>query len=154
VLVGHLFPAQKTLLIVYVRTVWQRKLTTNKTKDWKMNAVERVTAKIDVDVNLIYSIRFDESNVNWERNAAWTLLFLKNIQNWVNDLLVARGHVFLNDIYDRLGVDRTPAGQLVGWLSKGNVNNGIYFEIDNHATEAVPYMQISFTPDGVIYDKI
>ena len=117
-----------------------------------MNEVETVTLK--VDITPIYGVRFDEKNVNWERRAEWNLLFLRNIQNWVNDLLLARGHVFLNDIYDRLGFDRTPAGQVVGWINNGTGAGHIDFVIDDHSTEAVPFMGISFTPDGVIYDKI
>ena len=37
------------------------------------------------------------------------------MQARANDLLKAKGYLFLNDVYDMLGIPRTKAGQIVGW---------------------------------------
>lgn len=48
--------------------------------------------------------------------AEYNWLFLRQQQNWANDMLQARGFVFLNDVLDTLGLSRMPIGQLVGWI--------------------------------------
>lgn len=63
-----------------------------------------------------YAKCFDETCSAWVRNAEENLFFLKQTQSYLNDVLQRRGHVFLNEVYDRLGFQRTKAGQSVGWV--------------------------------------
>lgn len=63
-----------------------------------------------------YAKCFDETCNGWVRNAEENLFFIKQTQDYLNDLLRRRGHVFLNEAYDRLGFQRTKAGQVVGWV--------------------------------------
>lgn len=43
-------------------------------------------------------------------------LFLRQQQNWANDMLRARGHLFLNEVYSALGLSHRRAGQVLGWV--------------------------------------
>lgn len=63
-----------------------------------------------------YARFFDETCTGWTRDAEYNHMFLKQQQNYANELLKARGHVFLNEVYDMLGMDRSRAGQAVGWV--------------------------------------
>lgn len=63
-----------------------------------------------------YAKCFDESCSGWTRNAEENMFYIKQVQASLNDLLQRRGHVFLNEAYDRLGFPRTKAGQIVGWV--------------------------------------
>lgn len=63
-----------------------------------------------------YARLFDEHNHNWKRDPHGNLMFLSCQQNWANQMLQNRGHLFLNEVYDMLGFDRTQAGALVGWV--------------------------------------
>lgn len=58
---------------------------------------------------------FDDGNIGWEKDAEHNLAFLKMQQNYANDILQTRGYLFLNEVYDMLGFNRTKAGQVVGW---------------------------------------
>lgn len=78
---------------------------------------------------------FDKDNMNWSQQPEYNLLFLRMQQNYANDVLTRRGHVFLNDVYDLLGIRRTPDGAIGGWLF--GVNGGF---IDFGLTEILQEM--------------
>lgn len=44
------------------------------------------------------------------------LTFLRAQQRWANDRLRVEGHVFLNEVYDMLGIPRSSAGAIMGWV--------------------------------------
>jgi hypothetical protein len=111
----------------------------------------------------IYAKFFDRDNQNWEPQSEYNIFFLRAQQNYLNDKLRARGHVFLNDAYDVLGMDRTPAGAVVGWLWPRGVDNDIDFGIwskedmnrfHDFVTGREGCILLDFNVDGVIYDKI
>ena len=63
-----------------------------------------------------YARRFDETHPNWTKNPEMNRFYLKARQAQANDMLKARGHLFLNEVYDMMGFPRTKAGAVVGWL--------------------------------------
>lgn len=80
-----------------------------------------------------YARFFDIGNPNWQKDATLNLAFLRNVEKYMNDRLRTKGHVFLNEVYDALGIPRTKEGQIVGWIySKDNpvgdnyIDFGIY----------------------------
>lgn len=63
-----------------------------------------------------YARFFDCGNPGWHKNPEYTLMFLKQQQAHANDMLKLRGHLFLNEVYEMLGIKKTSAGQVVGWV--------------------------------------
>lgn len=120
--------------------------------------------KVEVTVPWVsrYAKFFDEYNPNWQRNAEYNKFFLTGVQNQMNDMLKARGHVFLNEVYDALGLPRTQEGAVVGWVL-GNGDDFIDFGLfDPNADDAKrdfingyeKSILLDFNVDGVIYDLI
>jgi hypothetical protein len=110
-----------------------------------------------------YARFFDETCVGWEKNAEYNLMFVKQIQNHANDILKARGHLLLNDVYDMLGIPRTQAGMVVGWVydEKNPVgDNYVDFGLFDVSRETVRNfvngyersILLDFNVDGNIYD--
>lgn len=112
-----------------------------------------------------YAIIFDDGNTGWDKDPELTKFFLIQQQNYANDLLKSRGHLFLNEVYDMLGAKRTKAGAQVGWVydeknTSGDnfVDFGI-FDINNpKARDFVNGYErviiLDFNVDGVILDLI
>lgn len=79
-------------------------------------------------------------------------------QNWCNDLLNARGYLFLNEVYQMLGFEPVKEGQVVGWV-KNNPRGGDNY-VDFHATDVwiSDYgdraILIDPNVDGVVWDLI
>lgn len=110
-----------------------------------------------------YARFFDDMNQNWNKSdPSMNVYFLRMQQNWMNDRLNSRGHVFLNEVYDILGMERTKAGTVVGWVL-GNGDDFIDFGLYRDGNEDKVYdfltgredaILLDFNVDGVIYDKI
>lgn len=63
-----------------------------------------------------YARYFDEGCTGWQKDADCNKLFLKQQEIYATDLLKERGHLYLNEVYDMLGIPRSRAGQIVGWI--------------------------------------
>jgi hypothetical protein len=112
----------------------------------------------------VYARFFDQLNPMWDKNADYNKAFLRCQQNYANDMLVTRGHVFLNDVYDSLNIPRTSAGAMVGWVLRNDgigdnyIDFGVFDGANERAREFVNGQEsailLDFNVDGVIYDKI
>lgn len=79
--------------------------------------VEKKTVNVaDPNTWSDYARFFDESCAGWTKDPEYNLMFLKDQQRYANDLLKTKGQLFLNEVYDMLGLPRTKAGQVVGWI--------------------------------------
>lgn len=119
--------------------------------------LEAVTA---VDGVSPYGVIFDEDNVNWSADEDLAKLHLDCQQQYANDILQTRGHIFLNEVYKMLGFPHTPAGAVTGWV-KGqgddfvdfNIFDGM-FEGEGKNGRTVTKWALDFNVDGVMWDKI
>ena len=123
---------------------------------------DEMTVESAVAVNDIspYGVIFDDTNVNWSADEDLAMLHLKCQQQYANDILNTRGHIFLNEVYKMLGFPHTPAGAVTGWV-KGNGDDFIDFNIfdgmfegEDQNGRTVTKWALDFNVDGVMYDKI
>jgi len=124
-----------------------------------------VRSTIQTAVPSEYARFFDETCTCWDRNAEYNLTFLKMRQAEANDILKLRGHLFLNEVYDMLGMQRSKAGNIVGWVydeknpdhqGDNYVDFGIY-DLYNHQKRAFvngyeKSILLDFNVDGNIWD--
>lgn len=110
----------------------------------------------------MYARFFDPLSTSWNKEPEYNLLFLRAQQNYANDLLKSRGHLFLNEVYNMLGIPHSQAGAVVGWVISDDGDNFVdfgIFEGDNQvARDFVNGREgsilLDFNVDGVIWDKI
>ena len=111
-----------------------------------------------------YARFYDDGNTGWSKNAELNLMFLRRQQDYANEMLKSKGYLFLNEVYDMLGIPRSKAGQVVGWIydkknPKGDnyVDFGIYNNKEvnrNFVNGYEPTILLDFNVDGVIYDML
>lgn len=109
-----------------------------------------------------YAKCFDETNPQWDPNPEYNLVFLKSQQAYANNMLTSRGHLFLNEVYDMLGIPRTKAGAVVGWAISKDADNFVDFGLYNEAYQSnrdfingyEKAVWLDFNVQGVIYDLI
>lgn len=112
-----------------------------------------------------YARVFQEGNKWWVRDRAANVRTLRMIQAHANDVLQLHGHIFLNEVYDMLGLDRTPEGQMVGWvLGNGDdcVDFGVFDQADGEGGFLKPLwdweqerrVTLDFNVDGEVWQLI
>lgn len=108
-----------------------------------------------------YARFFDESCPDWTKSAEANRTFLLGQQAIADVMLKTRGHLFLNEVYDMLGMERTAAGALVGWVL-GNGDNYVDFGLYDASSKATRrfvngvenVILLDFNVDGIIFDKL
>lgn len=146
--------------------IQEEKITTEEIdpETGKVKKVKGIIKKTTIDDEASeYARFFDHYSVQWRKIPEYNLVFLNHAQKAANDMLYMKGHVFLNEVYDLLGIPRSKAGAVVGWMANGAVGDGkITFgmydvnksgarEFVNGYTDAI---LLDFNVDGLIWDQI
>ena len=115
---------------------------------------------------------FDESCPNWCKDPEFNKIFLKNQQAHANKILKTKGYLFLNDVYEMLGMQKTKDGHVVGWIynttdpdwdGDNYVDFGIYDQYgveiyDERKRAFVNGLErtilLDFNVDGNVYDLV
>ena len=134
-------------------------------EDGTKQTIKKTVEVADPNLNSDYAKFFDEACAGWSKNPEDNLYFLKCQQNWANERLKAKGHLFLNEVYDMLDIPRTKAGNVVGWvydevhpIGDNFVDFGIY-DINNPAKRRFVNgdersILLDFNVDGPIWDLL
>lgn len=131
-------------------------------EDGSVKDVKTIDAIYPEDNGSIYAVEFNRDSPEFSRDYATNIFFLEGKQKWANLRLKARGHLFLNEVYDMLGLPRTEAGQLVGWMMDKNGDDRVEFDIygiknisgiDPNTGWSRPVL-LDFNVDGIIYNLL
>lgn len=113
-----------------------------------------------------YAKIFDRCNAleTYSDNPYYNKNFLLQVEAAMNDKLRAQGYLFLNDVYEAIGFDKTGAGQVVGWIYDVKHENSdcyVDFGLRNNSESSESFMSglqpevlLDFNPDGPITDRL
>lgn len=108
----------------------------------------------------------EETTENYRDSHFENKRFLEDVQIAMNERLQQKGHLFLNDVYEALGMDETPLGCQLGWIHRrGNdrtsyVDFGLGMNTDAevveraHGAVSSHALLLDFNVDGVIWNLI
>lgn len=68
------------------------------------------------DVHSEFTFCFDELSDYYQKDAEYNKMFLLRQQAWFNEKLKTNGYVYMNEVLEGIGLPRTKAGQVVGWV--------------------------------------
>ena len=80
---------------------------------------KKVKSKVEVteyDGYSEFARFFDDGCNGWEKDSEWNHKFLNLQQELATKKLREQGYLFLNDVYEMLGIPKTKAGFEVGWI--------------------------------------
>ena len=101
----------------------------------------------------------------WDPQPEYNLAKLRSTQELMTLRLNHRGHVFLNEVFDELGLERMPYGAVVGWLSEKNGGKDGFVDFGvlepgeavrflDFVTGREDHIMLDFNVDGEIWRKI
>ena len=132
-------------------------------EDGTETTVTKTVPTADPNLNSDYARFFDDGCKGWDKNAEYNLMTLKAVQTQATDKLRAQGFLFLNDVYEMLGIPKTKAGQVVGWIydksenpiGDNYVDFGLYDQNNEKARDFVNGRErvflLEFNVDGNIW---
>lgn len=159
----------------YYGTVKEERTETKTLKSGKEKEVKRKYETVSPASFSVYSVPFSAStSKEWLGNYEYDMQYILETERYFNDRLRTRGIVFLNEVYEKLGIKDPvsdeplyiPEGQMVGWLEDGDGDGFIelrMFEVDENGNGLVRGPEshrdyrafwVDFNVDGLIFDKI
>lgn len=109
----------------------------------------------DSDYCVVFSR--ETAPLTWQNSYAANKTFIRATLKHAQYILDTKGYIFLNDIYEALGMPRTTTGSVVGWMLDDEGDNFIDADLQPYNYEDVfkdePNFILNFNCQGLIYDK-
>ena len=110
-----------------------------------------------------YTFEFGRTtSMKWSPDSLSNLNTIRSAEEWGNRQLEIKGHLFLNDILDYIGLDKVPWGQLVGWVRGSERGDNFVrilaaedrraIELDDDCWKKPIFLE--FNCDGAIWEDI
>lgn len=114
--------------------------------------VEQVKVEIDKSIGQW----FEDSSEHFSDDHDYNMQFIESVNQRMQTLLFARGHVTLNEVLDNLGFDRLRNGALLGWSSRDSFE--IITNVSNHRNEKTgelePQIWVTWSSARYIHEEI
>lgn len=135
-------------------------------EDGTEQTVTTIVHAPDGPIGSPYAVFFDECCRNWDKDPEYNKMFLLRQQAHATDRLRAKGYLYLNDVYEMIGVDKTEIGTRVGWVYDESADpvgdNYVDFHIfELHNPEKRAFVNgkersilLDFNVDGDVYELI
>lgn len=134
-------------------------------EDGSETTVKKTVNAIDPSTIDDTSVIFYEGCPGFSKDPEHNLIYLKAQQQFATNKLKLQGYLFLNDVLEMLGFERTKAGQVIGWIydeknpiGDNFVDFGIYDINDPAKARFLDGVEcrtvLNFNHDGYILDKI
>lgn len=142
--------------------MYGEKTVVQKKKDGTEDVMGKQIDREQIDGFSQFARFFDSSSEEWVDDAGLNFAFLKGVEARMNDRLARKGCVFLNEVYDALGMRPSQAGAVCGWLKDsvkgdGYISFGL-FDPNEAGRRFVNGLEnvvlLDFNVEGVIYDLI
>lgn len=127
----------------------------------KQKKVKKTHKVFDPTTLGMFAAVFGPENKLYQEDESYNIAFLHSVEDQMTNRLRSYGHLFLNEVYDVLGIDRAEIGQYAGWvydptsdISDNYVDFGLY---DGwRSTEVGLEKAIIINPncDGCIMSKV
>lgn len=112
------------------------------------------------DTTSDYARYFEQGkSESWEPCHDYNLMYIRGQQNVANDMLRSRKWLYLNDVYELLGLKHSVAGQEVGWVYDPDLGKDNYIDFgvqevyrpsDENPNELVKTILLDFNVDGPV----
>lgn len=109
----------------------------------EVEGIDPVVAKVDIPIekmaedktnqNSCATAWFDSNCSGWTENAHMNKVFLRCQQSYCDEKLRCNGYLFLNNVFDCLGLPRTAYGRKAGWVYRfgSGIMDFVNFGIDS-----------------------
>lgn len=87
-----------------------------KTVKKNVDVIDATITEFGPTVYSPYARFFDDGCTGWDKDPSVSLMILEQQQTYANDKLKAQGYLFLNEVYEMLGIPKCAMGQCVGWI--------------------------------------
>ena len=111
---------------------------------------EKEKEKVVEKATSMYSRIFDEGSSRWTKEKAFNEIFIRYVESYADDKLKSKGYLFLNDVYEMLGMPKTKIGQITGWrynTENPMIDNKVVFDVQSIGENK---FIIDFNVDGKI----
>lgn len=101
-----------------------------------------------------YAVVWSDESWVWQDSYEHNLNFIRIQEQLLTDKLRARGHLFLNEVYDKFDIPNTAAGQICGWMIDSNDSDDfVEIEIQPMGTNQRGIM-LDFNVAGPVFELL
>lgn len=104
--------------LIYRNVKDEKVLVKKQDKQGKEIEVEEIHPVAHHDITSEFGYLFDESNRLWENSAKQNIDLLMNAQKWLNDSLIAKKYVFLDEVFRALNIPAENISPQLARMSK------------------------------------